>query len=180
MLFCPGNFLNQHYPTLLGSHRPPSLETIVVLRDAKPGDMDWQAFLARAPFAEDVQVHRRAAAVTPDTVMDVMFTSGTTGQPKGVVTTHGQNLRGVAEFNARLQIVPEDRYLVVNPFFHVFGYKVGWLGGLTMGCTVMPHAVFDAAAVMKRIANERVSVLPGPPTLFISLLNDPARAQADL
>ena len=77
-------------------------------------------------------------------------------------------------------LVPEDRYLVANPFFHAFGYKVGWLGGLIAGLTVVPHAVFDAGAILKRIAALKISVLPGPPTLFISLLADQARATSDM
>jgi acyl-CoA synthetase (AMP-forming)/AMP-acid ligase II len=79
-----------------------------------------------------------------------------------------------------LALGPEDRYLVVNPFFHTFGYKFGWLAGLLAGARVVPHAVFDATAVMARVAHERISVLPGPPTLFVSILNDPRRGKADL
>ena len=180
ILFCPGKFLGQHYPTLLGAHRPKSLQKIVVLRDAQPGDFSWQDFLALAPQSTPEAVQQRVDALGPDDRMDIMFTSGTTGQPKGVITNHEQNLKVFAEFGGRLELEPADRYLVVNPFFHVFGYKAGWLIGLLKGCAVMPHAVFDAGAILQRIAKERVTVLPGPPTLFISLLNDPARATADL
>ena len=180
LLFCTGAFLNQHYPTLLGAHRPKSLETIVVLRDAKPGDLDWTQFLVKGGAIGASEVHKRADAVTPADTMDIMYTSGTTGLPKGVVTNHAQNLRAIAEWSAHMGLVPEDRYLIANPFFHAFGYKVGWLGGLLAGLTVLPHAVFDAGAILRRIAAERVSVLPGPPTLFISLLGDPARATSDL
>src|SRR3546814_13860501 len=70
--------------------------------------------------------------------------------------------------------------MIGNPFFHSFGYKVGWLAGRIAGLTVLPDAVFDARAILKRIAAERIPVLPGPPTLFISLLDDPERANTDL
>jgi len=180
LLFCAGTFLNQHYPTLLGAHRPKALETIVALRDAQPGDLSWQDFLARGAKVSPEVVWQHAATVKSYDCMDIMFTSGTTGLPKGVVTSHGQNLRAIAEWSRRMGLVPQDRYLIANPFFHAFGYKVGWLGGLLAGLTVMPHAVFDAGAILRRISAEKVSVLPGPPTLFISLLGDPARANADL
>jgi acyl-CoA synthetase (AMP-forming)/AMP-acid ligase II len=180
VLFCAGNFLNQHYPTLLGEHRPVTLEKIVVLRDARTADLGWDAFLATATGVDPAEVQRRSAAVKPDDCMDIMFTSGTTGLPKGVVTLHGQNLRAIAEWSRKMGLAPQDRYLIANPFFHAFGYKVGWLGGLLAGLAVMPHAVFDAGAILRRISAEKVSVLPGPPTLFISLLGDPARATANL
>jgi HIP---CoA ligase len=180
LLFCAGRFLDSHYPSLLETQRPRGLEKIVVLRDAAPGDFTWQQFLAEAGGAALEDAQTRAAAVRSDQRMDIMFTSGTTGLPKGVVTHHGQNLRVIAEWSERMALAPEDQYLVVNPFFHSFGYKVGWLGGLLAGCTVLPHAVFDARAVMARIERDRVSVLPGPPTLFISLLNDAERGGHDL
>jgi acyl-CoA synthetase (AMP-forming)/AMP-acid ligase II len=68
----------------------------------------------------------------------------------------------------------------VNPFFHSFGYKGGWLASLMRGATVLPHAVFDAAAVLGRLGRERISVLPGPPSLYQALLAHPDRARADL
>ena len=73
-----------------------------------------------------------------------------------------------------------DRYLVVNPFFHTFGYKAGILACLMAGATVVPEPVFDAAPVMARIAAERISVLPGPPTLYQTLLADPRGSDYDL
>ena len=180
VLFSAGKFLGTHYPSLLADHWPKSLKHLIVLRDDQAGDTGWRQFMARADEAHTDNVMARAAAVKPDDRMDILFTSGTTGLPKGVVTTHQQNLRVIADWSKAVGLVPEDRYLVANPFFHAFGYKVGWLGGLLSGCTVLPHAVFDAGAILQRIAREKISVLPGPPTLFISLLSDPARASADL
>ena len=180
VLFICGRFLDQYFPAQLAAHRPAGLAHLIVLRDAQPGDVTWQEFLAGAANASAEEVARRSAATQPSDLMDIMFTSGTTGQPKGVMSAHGQNLRVSHEWGKRMQLVPEDRYLVVNPFFHAFGYKAGWLTALLYGCAILPHAVFDAAAVMRRIAAEKITVLPGPPTLFISLLNSPERATTDL
>jgi acyl-CoA synthetase (AMP-forming)/AMP-acid ligase II len=180
VLFSAGKFLGTHYPSLLADHWPHSLEHLIVLRDDQAGDTGWRDFMAKADASHTQDVMARAAAVKADDRMDILFTSGTTGLPKGVVTTHQQNLRVIADWSKAVGLVPEDQYLVANPFFHSFGYKVGWLGGLLAGCTVLPHAVFDAGAILTRIAREKISVLPGPPTLFISLLNDPARATSDL
>ena len=180
LLFCAGQFLGQHFPSLLGTHRPATLEHMVVLGESRDGDLDWAGFLARGAAVPAEQVQAASARVGGDDRMDVMFTSGTTGHPKGVVTTHAQNLRVIREWSRAVGLNPDDRYLIANPFFHAFGYKVGWLGGLMAGLTVLPHAVFDAGAILRRIEADRISVLPGPPTLFISLLNDPARADTDL
>ena len=175
LLVCSGRFLDTDYPGLLAPHRPASLETVVVLDES-----GWAAFLSRAENISDAAQRQAEAAVDSADLMDVMFTSGTTGRPKGVMTTQSQNLRTIAAWSAAVELAPEDRYLIVNPFFHAFGYKVGWLAGLLAGLTVLPHAVFDAKAVLRRIARDRITVLPGPPTLFVSLLNDPERATTDL
>lgn len=180
VLFSVGRFLNQHYPTMLAPQRPSSLAAIVVIEHAEDGDLDWQAFLAKGDTIADEAIDALAEAVKPDDRLDVLFTSGTTGLPKGVVTTHEQNLRAIAAWSKCVGLKSDDRYLIVNPFFHSFGYKVGWLAGLIAGLTVLPHAVFDARAILKRIEAEKISVLPGPPTLFISLLDDPERANTDL
>ncbi|NKF20948.1 FadD3 family acyl-CoA ligase [Solimonas marina] len=180
LLFSVGRFLGQHYPTLVAPQRPDTLAQIVVVEHAEAGDLDWNAFLAHGESIADATLDARIAAVGPDDTLDILFTSGTTGLPKGVVTTHAQNLRAIRAWSACVELSADDRYLIVNPFFHSFGYKVGWLAGLIAGATVLPHAVFDARAILQRIEAERISVLPGPPTLFISLLDDPQRAQTDL
>ena len=84
--------------------------------------------------------------------------------------THAQALRAFREWGDLAGLRAGDRYLVVPPFFHTFGYKAGLLASLMTGATVIPQAVFDVDAVLARIARDRVSVVPGPPTLYQSLL----------
>jgi acyl-CoA synthetase (AMP-forming)/AMP-acid ligase II len=159
----------------------PHLETILIARGDKPvGTTAWNDFLGRGGPEQAAEVQRRAAAVGPDDRCDIMFTSGTTGRPKGVIASHAQTLRAPRDWSRLIGIRRGDRYLVVAPFFHCFGYKAGWLAALMSGATVLPQPVFDVGAVMGRIARDRITVLPGPPTLYHSLLAHPERAQADL
>ena len=113
------------------------------------------------------------AMVRHDTPSDILFTSGTTGTPKGVVTHHGQNVKAFKHFADILGIDESDRYLIINPFFHSFGYKAGWLAALLNGATVYPMAVFDVPSVLACIEHHGITVMPGPPTLFQSILNHP-------
>ena len=103
-------------------------------------------------------------------VAEIMFTSGTSGRPKGVPMTHAQNLRLWSDWCDVADLREGDRYLVVNPFFHMFGYKAGCLASMIRGATVLPVPVFDAAAVLDLVERERVTFLPGPPTLYQELL----------
>jgi acyl-CoA synthetase (AMP-forming)/AMP-acid ligase II len=158
-----------------------ALEHVVVLRgDAPDGTTPWSGLLERAAEVGDDVADARAAAITGDDLSDVIFTSGTTGRPKGVLCTHAQSLRVYADWSDVVGLAEGDRYLVVNPFFHTFGYKAGIVASLMRGATIVPQAVFDVDQVLQRIADERISMLPGPPTLFQSILNHPEREKYDL
>jgi acyl-CoA synthetase (AMP-forming)/AMP-acid ligase II len=116
--------------------------------------------------------------VSGDDVSDIIFTSGTTGRPKGVMMTHAQNLGWTANWCDTVGLREGDRYLIVNPFFHMFGYKAGCITSLIRGATNLPVPVFDAEQVLDLVEREKVTVLPGPPTLYHSLLS--ARGRRDL
>jgi acyl-CoA synthetase (AMP-forming)/AMP-acid ligase II len=157
------------------------IERVVVLRgEAAAGTTAWADFLAAGEDAEDAEVDRRSAGVRPEDPSDVIFTSGTTGRPKGVASTHGQTLRAFDDWSRIVGLREGDRYLVVNPFFHTFGYKAGFLACLMRGATIVPHAVFEVPSVLARVAEERISMLPGPPTLYASILDSPDRSSLDL
>ena len=113
-------------------------------------------------------LHRR---VDGTAIADVIFTSGTTGRPKGVMMNHLQNLRGYADWCDLADLREGDRYLMVNPFFHTFGYKAGAIASCIRGATMLPIRVFDVPRVLDLIESERITMLPGPPTLYHSLLS---------
>ena len=79
------------------------------------------------------------------------------------MTAHEQNLRAFEAWTEVIGLAEGDRYLIINPFFHSFGYKAGWLSCVLRGATAIPHAVFDVDAVLERVARDRISVLPGHP-----------------
>jgi HIP---CoA ligase len=138
---------------------------------------EWDAFIQGGSRAE---ARRRAGAVRPGDVSDIMFTSGTTGRSKGAMTSHERSL-GVARAWAECaRLTPADRYLVVNPFFHTFGFKAGLLACLVSGAALVPQAVFEAGEAMRLVEAERITVLPGPPTLYTSILDHPERGARDL
>ncbi len=184
-------FLGFDYPAMLEGEDLGELQRIVLLRDHAGGGKIAEStaprpviglaeFLAAGASVEPDVTAARAAAVQPDDVSDLIFTSGTTGYPKGAATTHAQSLRTFGTWSSIVGLSAGDRYLVVNPFFHTFGYKAGILACLMAGATVVPEPVFDSGKVMERIASERITVLPGPPTLYQTLLSDPRRAEVDL
>ena len=106
-----------------------------------------------------------------DALRFILFTSGTTGRPKGVVMSHGQTVRLFREWSDFAGLEPGDRYLIVNPFFHMFGYKAGWLACLLQGATIYPVPVFDVPAVLSLVEREAITVLPGAPTVYRAILD---------
>jgi acyl-CoA synthetase (AMP-forming)/AMP-acid ligase II len=193
LLFVTGTFLGTSYVASLrraagegpGGPGPlpgiPHLEQVVVLADDAPADfLTWKDFLAEGDGVGAAEVRRRGDGVSPSSPSDIIFTSGTTGRPKGALITHAQTLRGYAIWSDLAGLREGDRYLIVNPFFHTFGYKAGIVACLMRGATMIPQPVFNVDTVLANVASERISVLPGPPTLHQSLLDHPSRDTYDL
>ncbi len=180
MLFSIGEFLGSYYPDLLAQQPLDGLRQTIVVESARDGDCTWQGFLALADQVPDAWLAARIAALDGDSPSDLMFTSGTTGFPKGVLCAHGQNLRLFESWSEIVGLHAGDRYLIVNPFFHSFGFKAGWLAALIRGATILPERTFDAEAVLRRVEQDRVTFLPGPPALYSAMLEHPRRRDFDL
>ncbi len=193
VLFVPDQFLGRDFLQTLrdsaggaGNSRPvdglPRLELVVRIpvedgapADSGPGVKTWSELLLEAPGVESPP-----APVNGDSACDILFTSGTTGRPKGAVSAHRQTVAVAAAWAERAEVSEDDVYLIINPFFHSFGYKAGWVVALLRGATIVPVLKFDLDTTLATIARERVTILPGPPTVFYSLLDHPRRGEFDL
>ncbi|HEY8546511.1 MAG TPA: FadD3 family acyl-CoA ligase [Acidimicrobiales bacterium] len=188
LLVTVDGFLGNDYVGMLAGQDLPHLERIVVLRpEGGDGDVPgvppvshWIDFLLAGGKVDDAAVDERLAGVGPDDVCDIMFTSGTTGAPKGVMAAHGAAVRASFDWADIVGLRQDDRYLVINPFFHSFGYRAGILSSLTVGATMYPQAVFDVPLAMRNIAEHRITTLPGAPAIYQTILNHPDRASFDL
>lgn len=183
VLVVVGEFLGADFPEMLAAHRAslPELRTLVVLgphRGTVRGALTWEEMIGRG--LREPATGPEDSAADPDGIADVIFTSGTTGRPKGVLLRHRQTVEAYAGFARVLGLGARDRYLVVNPFSHSFGYKAGWVTALMCGTAVYPMARFDVRATLELVARERITVLPGTPTLYHSLLRVPPDRRGDL
>jgi HIP---CoA ligase len=118
--------------------------------------------------------------VSENDVADIIYTSGTTGRPKGVMMAHAPTLRLYQEWNELAGTRQGDRYLIANPFFHIFGYKAGCIASMIGGMTILPVPVFDIDKVLDLVEREKVTVLPGPPTVYHELLRAHRQGGRDL
>jgi acyl-CoA synthetase (AMP-forming)/AMP-acid ligase II len=142
--------------------------------------LGWEEFTGRAGQVSVAAADDRAAAVAPDDVSDILFTSGTTGASKGAMSAHRQSLDVARAWADCAELTSDDRYLIVNPFFHSFGYKAGILACLLTGASIVPQLVFDPGRAMRLIEEMRITVFPGAPTIYTSILNHPERSRRDL
>ncbi|HEY2478627.1 MAG TPA: FadD3 family acyl-CoA ligase [Solirubrobacterales bacterium] len=210
VLFLPDRFLDNDYlATLRGAERAvgtsdeaagegaagdgrgpvpglPALELVVRTpieggeEAPEPGVCSWEELLARAPEVDDATAAARREAVGPEDISDILFTSGTTGRPKGAMSAQRQTLAVAEAWADCAEVSARDVYMIIAPFFHTFGYKAGWVVCLLRGATILPMITFDLDAVVDTIERDRVTIVPGPPTVFQTLLAYPGRERRDL
>ncbi|OBF48436.1 3-((3aS,4S,7aS)-7a-methyl-1,5-dioxo-octahydro-1H-inden-4-yl)propanoate--CoA ligase FadD3 [Mycolicibacterium monacense] len=177
LLITAGKFLGADRSADLDRSALPALRHVVRV-PIETTDGTWDDFVSRG--TDLAAAAARAAAVRPDDVADILFTSGTTGRSKGVLCAHRQSLDAPAAWAECGQLTSADRYLCINPFFHNFGYKAGILTCLQTGATLIPQLTFDPEKAMAAVAEQRITVLPGPPTIYQTILDHPKRAEYDL
>jgi HIP---CoA ligase len=164
-------FLGNDYLGMLDRAGLPELRTVIRLGG------EWNDFLSNNNAGD---TDKRWTDVQPGDLCDMFFTSGTTGLAKGVMAAHDQTIRATTAWCDGVGLRTGDRYLVTNPMFHTFGYKAGILAGLVRGATLFSRPVFDIDEVLDLIERERITVYPGPPTIYVSMLDHPGRAGKDL
>jgi acyl-CoA synthetase (AMP-forming)/AMP-acid ligase II len=197
VLFLPDRFLGNDYlealrgaPASTGAGGPvpglPALELVVRVpiegggEPAEPSVTTWAELRSRADEVDDATAAARREAVGPEDVSDILFTSGTTGRPKGAMSAQRQTLAVADAWADCAEVGVDDVYMIIAPFFHTFGYKAGWVVCLLRGATMLPMITFDLDAVVDTIERDKVTIVPGPPTIFQTLLAYPGRERRDL
>jgi len=158
-----------------GSITGDVLERVVYI-----GTDDWAALLADGEGVPDDAVAERMATLRPGDAINIQYTSGTTGYPKGATLSHRNILNNGYFTTETINLTDQDRLCIPVPFYHCFGMVMANLGCTSHGATmVIPAAGFDPAATLQAVTQERCTALYGVPTMFIAMQNDPTFAEAD-
>ncbi|MBT9235833.1 AMP-binding protein [Pseudomonas sp. MG-2] len=169
-------------PGEMASERLPDLRGVVSLAANPPaGFLPWQALAERAGQISTEGYATRQQSLQFDQPVNIQYTSGTTGAPKGATLSHYNILNNGFMVGESLGLTARDRMVIPVPLYHCFGMVMANLGCITHGSTMIyPNDAFDAELTLRAVAEERASILYGVPTMFIAMLDHPARAQMDL
>ena len=183
VLVAARSFRQTDYLQLLRAVRPelPALRKIVLLGGGDDGMLAWPDFLSLAGETPLERLRQREAQLDFDEPINIQYTSGTTGFPKGATLSHHNILNNGFFVGEGCRFTPGDRVCVPVPLYHCFGMVMGNLGALTHGASVVyPDVAFDATATLEAIHAERCTGLYGVPTMFIAQLQHPDFDRYDL
>ncbi|MEC7844282.1 MAG: FadD3 family acyl-CoA ligase [Actinomycetota bacterium] len=182
ILFTVTDFLDINYVELLKeTEAEKNLNEIIILRgNQNHATTLFSEFLERSSGCSEEEFTQRKDAVAGEDLCHIMFTSGTTGAPKGAMLTHTAIVRGYNDWADIIGLEQGDRYLIINPFFHSFGLNAGILACLMKGSCILPHPVFDVQQVMERVPKDQITMLPGPPAIYQTILNHPNLENFDM
>ena len=168
-------------PGELKSSKLPRLKNVIVLgENAYPGTYSWRNIVEMGKNVEDAKLEERLSSLSPHDVINMQYTSGTTGFPKGVMLTHSNIVNNGYNIAGCMRLTSEDRLCIPVPFFHCFGCVLGVLACVSVGATMVPLQEFDPVKVLQTVQDEKCTGLHGVPTMFISELNLPDFDQYDL
>ncbi len=179
MELCPE--LQHSAPGELHAEKLPKLKNIVYMGDKKhPGMFVWNDLLDKSSVVSDIALEECQQSTNYDEVINMQYTSGTTGFPKGVMLTHSNIINNAINVAECQRLTAEDRICIPVPFFHCFGCVMGTLAAVATGATMVPLIMFDPLEVLKAVEREKCTALYGVPTMFIAELNHPDFAQFNL
>lgn len=176
---CPE--LDHCKPGELRSERLPHLRNVIYLgEERQPGMFLWSDILSLGAEASDEERIARQQSLHPDDVINMQYTSGTTGFPKGVMLSHVNIVNNAIKVAECQRLDETDRICIPVPFFHCFGCVMGTLASVATGATMVPVIAFDPEIVLDVVEQERCTALYGVPTMFIAELNHPSFPGRDL
>jgi len=168
-------------PGQLNSKRLPLLKNVIVFSEKKyNGAYNWFDIIEMAENVSDNDLKARTVELSPDDVINMQYTSGTTGFPKGVMLTHSNLTNNGYNIAQCMKLTEQDRLCIPVPFFHCFGCVIGTLAAVSVGATMVPIQEFDPEVVLRTVEQEKCTALHGVPTMFISELNHPNFENYDL
>lgn len=168
-------------PGQLESSRLPFLKNVIVLGDkAYPGTFNWSDIIKLSEKVADEKLRERMDSLDPEDVINMQYTSGTTGFPKGVMLTHSNIINNGFNIAHCMKLTKVDRLCIPVPFFHCFGCVLGTMACVSVGATMVPVQEFSPRRVLQTVQDERCTGLHGVPTMFIAELNDPEFSTFDL
>ncbi|RIW35050.1 AMP-binding protein [Bacillus salacetis] len=176
---CPE--LKDSHPGTLDSKRLPSLKNVIVLSEKRySGTYNWEDILQMADRVEEAELAERMSSLDPEDVINMQYTSGTTGFPKGVMLTHNNIVNNAYNIAQCMKLSNEDRLCIPVPFFHCFGCVLGTMACVSVGAAMVPVQEFSPEVVLQTVQDEKCTGLHGVPTMFIAELNHPDFDQYDL